>query len=174
MHNPCVFSPDRRYRYLLVHRWDELFPEKACAIIGLNPSTAAEDLLDPTTTRLKDFCTAWGFNCFYMLNLFAFRATDPDVMKASDDPVGPDNDRWIRTACHQTECIVAAWGKDGGFRGRDRSVLRLLQEKPLFCFGLTKCDQPKHPLYLAKTTPLVPFNGTRARNPPVYGGKNCI
>jgi hypothetical protein len=41
MPNECVFSPDRRYRYTLVHRWDELLdPGRGIAWIGLNPNTA--------------------------------------------------------------------------------------------------------------------------------------
>ena len=96
MSNECVFSPDRRYRYTLIHRWDEsLNPGHGIAWICLNPSTADEHQLDPTLRRIRDFSAVWGYAFFVMLNLFAWRATDPAGIKAAADPIGPDNDRWI-------------------------------------------------------------------------------
>ena len=77
--NICAFSPDRVYRYTLLHSWaDMLSPElKTIAWIALNPSTADENQLDPTLRRIRVFSAAWGYNSFMMLNAFAFRATDP-------------------------------------------------------------------------------------------------
>ena len=46
MENPCHFSPDRRHRYSLVHRWNPLFGERLIMWIGLNPSTADEAQLE--------------------------------------------------------------------------------------------------------------------------------
>jgi len=44
MRNACVFSPDRRHRYTLIHRWDELLASpdggRGIAWIALNPSSA--------------------------------------------------------------------------------------------------------------------------------------
>jgi hypothetical protein len=45
MQNECVFSADRRYRYVLKHTWEPLFP-KLCTWIGLNPSIADEQQLE--------------------------------------------------------------------------------------------------------------------------------
>ena len=53
--NECTFSPDRRHRYGLVHRWNPLFGDKLVLWIGLNPSTADEAKLDPTLTRIAAF-----------------------------------------------------------------------------------------------------------------------
>ena len=53
MQNACIFSSDRRYRYLLRHTWEPLFAPKFCTWIGLNPSVADETQLDPTLRRIR-------------------------------------------------------------------------------------------------------------------------
>src|SRR5436190_22946192 len=82
----ATLSECRRYRYTLTRVWDESYPR--IAWIGLNPSTADENVLDPTLRRVVRFSMDWGFGSFTMLNLFALRATDPVVMKAHFEPVG--------------------------------------------------------------------------------------
>ena len=152
MFNECEFSPDRKYRYVLKHRWDDLMPERACMWIGLNPSTADEQQLDPTLRRIRGFCISHDFNCFYMLNIFAFRATDPKVMKVEKDPAGPDNDMWLKDISDRCQLIVACWGVHGSHNGRSEEVISLLKGhgKTLKCLGRTREGYPSHPLYLPK------------------------
>ena len=64
-------------------------------VIGLNPSTADEVTDDPTVRRCINYAKAWGYAGLCMTNLFAYRATDPVVMKAVAEPIGPDNDRYL-------------------------------------------------------------------------------
>ncbi|HUJ45239.1 MAG TPA: DUF1643 domain-containing protein [Opitutaceae bacterium] len=157
MHNECVFSPDRRYRYTLIHRWDELLdPGRGIAWICLNPSTADERQLDPTLRRIRDFSAAWGYAFFVMLNLFAWRATDPAAMKAAVDPIGPDNDPWIDHWGTRAERIIVGWGEHGAHRGRDRQVLARLDPRKTFCLGRNASGQPRHPLYVARRTRPIP------------------
>jgi len=158
MPNECVFSPDRRYRYILIHRWDELLtPERGIAWIGLNPSTADEHRLDPTLRRIRTFSAAWGYAFFVMLNAFAWRATDPADMKAAADPVGPDNDRWIAYWSTRVERVMLAWGEHGTHLERDRQVLGLLPSARVFCLERNASGQPKHPLYVARHAVPQPF-----------------
>lgn len=82
MQNACHFSDCRKYRYTLLHRWDELFERRRALFICLNPSTVDENQLDPTLTRIKSFSERLGANEFLMLNLFAYRATEPKEMLA--------------------------------------------------------------------------------------------
>jgi hypothetical protein len=77
MQNDCVFSSDRRYRYVFRHTWEPLFVPKLCTWIGLNPSVADETQLDPTLRRIRAFSGAWGYNGFIMTNLFGLVSTDP-------------------------------------------------------------------------------------------------
>lgn len=151
MPNECVFSADRRHRYTLIHRWDELFnPTKGIAWICLNPSTADENQLDPTLRRIRDFSTQWGYSHFIMLNAFAWRATDPADMKVSADPIGPDNDKWIAHWSERVDRVMLGWGEHGAHNGRDQQVLALLDRRKTYCLDRNASGQPKHPLYVAK------------------------
>ncbi|MEY4938711.1 MAG: hypothetical protein RIQ93_446 [Verrucomicrobiota bacterium] len=155
MRNDCIFSADRRYRYTLIHRWDELLtphPARGIAWICLNPSTADEHQLDPTLRRIRDFSATWGYSYFVMLNLFAWRATLPADMRRAADPVGPENDRWIAHWAGQVDRVMVGWGEHGAHLERHTAVLRLLDPAKTFCLQRNASTQPKHPLYVAKAT----------------------
>jgi hypothetical protein len=153
MPNPCVFSPCRKYRYRLEHDWrDMLSAGKSIMWIGLNPSTADENDLDPTLRRIRGFSTDWGFDSFIMTNLFAYRATKRADMLRYSHPIGPDNDRILQECAESSQIIITAWGNDGSHMGRDRHVLSLLPRKKVFCLGRNGDGTPCHPLYLAGST----------------------
>jgi hypothetical protein len=160
--NPCTFSPDRLYRYTLLHEWDQIFQPRLAAVIALNPSTADEADLDPTLRRIRSFCMAEKMTGFCMLNLFGYRATNPVVMKTQADPVGPDNDRHILEWAQKADRVIVAWGTHGNFRQRDSHVLSLLRQARIqtFCWGFNQNGSPKHPLYLPQSSPLLPFQTT--------------
>ena len=151
MENDCVFSQDRVYRYVLKHSWRDIFDdvEKSIVWIALNPSTADESQLDPTLTRIRNFSNQFGYNCFYMLNIFAFRSTDPKNMLNCKQPIGKDNDYWIKQICNKTDKIVCCWGNIGKHLNRSDQVRLLLKNHPLFYLDMSKENQPKHPLYLS-------------------------
>lgn len=155
----ATFSPDRRHRYTL---WRDCLlgvdNVSTLVVIGLNPSTADEKVDDPTIRRCLGFARAWGFGRLVMLNLFAFRATDPADMKRAADPVGPENDTTL-IAETKGRAVLCAWGADGGFLGRSGVVRRLLEGRDLRCLGRTKSGEPKHPLYLAAATKPEPLGG---------------
>jgi hypothetical protein len=160
----CQFSPCRQYRYRLWKRWDLSKP--SVAFIGLNPSTADENKLDPTLKRLQTFAQSWGFGGMEMLNLFAYRSTDPKGLNNVDDPIGHGNDRAIRLTTDACQHVVCCWGIHGGKMGRSAIVLWAIQktvpQSQIYCFGLTqpvkvgeeakKYPQPLHPLYLKSDT----------------------
>jgi len=152
MQNECVFSHDRRFRYIFRHRCEPLFPPKLCTWIGLNPSVADETQLDPTLRRIRTFSTAWGYNGFIMTNLFALVSTDPDQLYSETDPVGPENDRYILQAVQETGVVIAAWGAVGGRQNRCAVVLKMLAGVDLLCLKKTKGGYPIHPLYVAAGT----------------------
>ncbi|MCM2274512.1 MAG: DUF1643 domain-containing protein [Candidatus Didemnitutus sp.] len=155
MENPCHFSPDRRHRYSLVHRWNPLFGDRLILWIGLNPSTADEAQLDPTLTRIRAFSQRENFDGFWMANLFALRTPYPKEMMADLDPVGPENDAALLDAANRCEKIVAAWGVCGEFQARADAVVRLFAGRELWCLGTTQDGHPRHPLYVAAKQPLV-------------------
>lgn len=151
----ATFSPCRTWRYALWRTWDE--SAGLMGFIGLNPSTADEKVNDPTIRRCIGFAMTRRLGGIIMLNAFAFRATDPDVMKAASDPVGPGNNEAIRDYAAKCCVLVACWGAHGSFLNRHEAIKRILsgQDRPIRCFGLTKGGQPKHPLYLPGTAELV-------------------
>jgi hypothetical protein len=123
--------------------------------VGLNPSTADETQDDPTIRRCVAFAKTWGYSAMCMTNLFAFRATLPKDMKAAIDPIGPDNDEYLFKIAYEAGIIVAAWGANGVYKGRDMEVRALLPA--LHCLALTKEGHPGHPLYLKKTLVPIPL-----------------
>ena len=145
----AVFSDCERYRYLLTRVWE---PEgKRVLFIMLNPSTADEIKNDPTVERCERRARTLGFGAFRVCNIFGFRATDPKVMRAQTDPVGPQNDQSIMESCDWADQVICAWGTHGAHRARGKHVIELVREKQIspYHLGLSKEGHPKHPLYIA-------------------------
>lgn len=153
-----LFSDDRVYRYTLWREWADLFTTtlRVVNFICLNPSTATETLDDPTMRKCIKFSKAWGYDAMCVTNIFAYRATNPEEMKAAADPVGPDNDNWIRHVALQSDLVVAAWSQHAGHRGRSKEVRDLLVRmgKPVHYLrmGTGQAPEPWHPLYLPDST----------------------
>ncbi len=150
----AVYSPCERYRYALTRVWDTAGAR--ALFVMLNPSTATEAQNDPTVERCERRARALGFGAFRVCNIFAFRATDPKVMRATADPVGPDNDAAILEGAGWAGAeaggrIVCAWGTHGAHLDRGPAVERLLRGtgQALFHLGLSQAGHPKHPLYIA-------------------------
>ncbi|WP_172300438.1 DUF1643 domain-containing protein [Pseudoruegeria sp. HB172150] len=144
----AVYSDCEQFRYLLTRTWDPA--GRKALFVMLNPSTATEIQNDPTVERCERRARALGFGAFRVTNIFAYRATDPKVMRAAPDPVGPANDRAIAESAPWADQIVCAWGSHGAHLDRGHRVEALLRDTnlPLYHLGLTKAGQPKHPLYI--------------------------
>ncbi|MCC7001931.1 MAG: DUF1643 domain-containing protein [Gemmatimonadaceae bacterium] len=89
-------------------------------------------------------------------NLFAYRSTNPARLKIARDPVGPENDTWLRRLAREAEPVVAGWGEHGQLFDRDQRVRTLLPA--VHVLGTTKAGRPRHPLYLPRT--LLPYTWT--------------
>jgi hypothetical protein len=157
---PCAFSEDRRYRYVLWRCWVAVERPRYLMVIGLNPSTADETQDDPTIRRCVGFAKDWGFDALCMTNLFAFRATDPAVMKATDDPEGPDNGEWLKRLAAGAGLILAAWGVHGVYMGQAGWTTGTIRDDlslELHALGTTKDGHPRHPLYMPKAAQPTPY-----------------
>ncbi len=160
-----TFSEDRRHRYTLWREWDLMFGDSSSPrfvnFICLNPSTATETLDDPTIKRCIRFSKRWGYDAMCVTNIFAYRATNPVDMMVQDDPVGPDNDAWLRQVATDASLVIAAWSGHASFKGRSSEVRALLREigKPVHYLkmGSGKNPEPWHPLYLPNSTEPVPW-----------------
>ena len=137
------FSRCGRYRYWLRRHWNP--GRLQCAFIGLNPSTADARIDDPTLRRCIGFAKQWGYGSLLLVNLFAWRATDPRDLLDAPDPVGPQTNEWLRRATQESGVVVAAWGNGGKLADRAYDVATQL--RPLHCLGTTSLGMPRHPLY---------------------------
>jgi hypothetical protein len=155
----AIVSPCGRYRYWLGRTWSAAKP---LLFVMLNPSTADAEQDDPTIRRCIRFGEAMGFGGIEVVNLFAFRATQPKAMALAGFPVGPDNDEHIRAAAASAGAVCAAWGAVGT---RNAAEARVQVVAPLIraaghelqCLQITRSGYPQHPLYLSSSCRLKPY-----------------
>ncbi len=149
MKHATFAGDDAEFRLTLIRLWDAGYP--LLVVCMLNPSTADAELDDPTILALNHFAFAWGFGGILVVNLNAFRASRPEVMRAAADPVGPKNAATIedalRYAAGTSGMALAAWGNNGD-PAQVRSFVAQAREKGvrLVCLGTTKDGAPKHPM----------------------------
>lgn len=82
----AVISDDGRYRYRLWRTWAPELPRMAW--IMLNPSTADAEVDDPTIRRCVGFAKREGCGGIEVVNLYAYRSTDPSVLGTVDEKHG--------------------------------------------------------------------------------------
>jgi hypothetical protein len=151
-------SPCGRYRYTLERIWDEKTPP--LVFVMLNPSTADADLDDPTIRRCMGFGRREGAGGIFVVNLYAFRATDPATLWTVDDPIGPLNHHAHAIAVVRPHRgpVICAWGANAKEDAWTKFVWASeLRGHRLACLGKTKDGAPRHPLYLANSAALEDF-----------------
>jgi hypothetical protein len=160
LHSDAHLSADGRFRYRLERRWDR--PGRVLVCVGLNPSTAdaAED--DATIRVLVGLARREGYASLLMLNLYAYRATDPDQLRRELDlgleyasagfpgthDVQGDNDGWLRQHATVYGRALCVWGAGAPY-ARQREVAALFPR--LQCLGVNRDGSPWHPLRKALT-----------------------
>ena len=105
-----LYVPNRysEYRYILGTRG-----QKPLICMGINPSTAAPDALDPTLQSAQRIALANGYDSFLMFNVYAQRATRPNDMEQSCNPVlHEENRKAFRylLSLSPAPALWAAWG----------------------------------------------------------------
>lgn len=150
---------DGCYRYRLWRIWDE--SRDRLAWVMLNPSVADGDSDDPTIRKCMGFARRWGFGSIEVVNLYAFRATDPRVLHAAikelGEPyaVGPRNEDSIIEVCTRAKTVIAAWGTKDFAVPHAAAVKRTLLERipSVLSLGRTEGGHPRHPLYVPYDAP---------------------
>lgn len=166
LESSAIISPCGLYRYELRRVWDYSLP--IVIFIGLNPSTADGTIDDMTIKTCVRYAKRWGAGGIIMLNLFAYRSRDPRALLMVSDPIGPENDLYIRKAMVPRPVhVIAAWGAfpiaklrawdvDQTIRNiQAASMLR--DEPPLSCLAMNADGSPHHPLYLPGDTMPKPY-----------------
>ncbi len=151
-------SDDGHYRYRLWRLWDSCLP--IMVWIMLNPSTADANEDDPTIRKCIGFAKANHHGGIIVVNLFAWRSTDPKELPRVSDPIGPDNDEHIRWACAAPllATVVAGWGVSKWAEKRAVTVKVLIRGgvgRDIKCFRRSESGAPWHPLYLPYSSLMV-------------------
>ena len=151
------------YRYILGSRG-----KKPLICIGINPSTAAPDALDPTLQSVNRIALSNGYDSFLMFNVYAQRATRPDDMEKAMNPLLHEENRkafrYLLSLSPQP-AVWAAWGNIIEKRDYLTDCMRdfLADGKAVgakwYTAGpLLKSGHPHHPLYLRRDTKLLDFD----------------
>ena len=151
------------YRYILGTRG-----ENPLICIGINPSTAEPDHLDNTLKSVQRIALAGGFDSFVMFNVYAQRATDPDAMERTCNPLLHRENMAAFDyvlSLSKSPAVWAAWGAILAKRDylldclRDMIAIGEKRNARWFSAGpISKKGHPHHPLYLRKDAPLEPFD----------------
>jgi hypothetical protein len=74
-----------------------------------------------------------------------------------EDPVGPDNDKYLRGLASDI-VVVCAWGDIQRWAmSRLEAVKPILAGRQLHCLGVTRRGHPRHPSRLPYSNPLMEF-----------------
>lgn len=154
LHSSVVFSDDRRYRYSLVRAWDTNKPKVSFCL--LNPSTADETHDDATISRCIERARRLGYGSIEIVNLFAFKSTQPKYLYAARYPKGTRNFEYIIKAAKTAQLFIVGWGQHGRLHEQDKFILQKLKRTRVvvYCLGQNKNGTPRHPLYLSYNEPI--------------------
>ncbi len=145
------FSDCRRYRFALSRTWDAGL--QSVLFVMMNPSTADEQVNDPTVARCMGFAQSWGYGRLLVGNVCAYRATDKTVLLGVADPVGPGNIAGIVAMAREADATVIAHGQlPKGLQVHAEAVCAALRDAGigLNILRLSTHGVPVHPLYLPK------------------------
>lgn len=175
-------SPCGRYRYYLERSWNIQLPWMGFCM--LNPSTADANTDDQTIRKCMGFARRHGCGGIIVVNVCAFRATNPKELLSQHDPVGK---RSVVSHCYEVAMdltafsggkMVVAWGKQMPALERRGCYIDALsalrnvdyrnacapyppRRPPIYCLGTTKDGHPRHPCYLPYDTELEEFGGVK-------------
>ena len=159
LNNSAVISECGLYRYELRRTWGA---DKAWVLfVCLNPSTADHEAEDNTSRICINYAKRWGFGGLVIANLFAYRSTDRSKIYEVSDPVGLENDDYLKRLSSEASETVCAWSDDGGYMDRDLIVFPLLHSPK--CLTTLKSGRPGHPLYKSKELKPIAFTGDQGR-----------
>ena len=160
-----LYAPNfySEYRYILGTRG-----KNPLICIGINPSTAQPGALDNTLKSVERIALGNGFDSFIMFNVYAQRATDPDAMESTCNPLlHKENLEAFRYVLSISEkpAVWAAWGTIIEKRPylpecvKDMVAAGQAYGAQWYCAGaVSKKGHPHHPLYLRKDEKIRPFD----------------
>ena len=160
-----LYAPNfySEYRYILGTRG-----KNPLICIGINPSTAQPGDLDNTLKSVERIAHGNGFDSFIMFNVYAQRATNPDTMEKTCNPMlHEENMKAFRYVLSISEkpTVWAAWGtiieKRDYLKDCLRDMIAAGEEYGARWVCAGKCSKkghPHHPLYLRKDELIRPYD----------------
>ena len=151
----CIPENDKYKRFLLgQHGTRELLA------IGLNPSTANEHKLDPTSRNIKTIASKHGYYGWWLTNLYPLRTSKPHLLPLrSDTKLAKENLDFIKNILNneafKISAVLLCWGNNidrfNYLRKYSTELLNYLDEINMncLCIGLTAKENPFHPSPMA-------------------------
>lgn len=135
------------------------------------PMSGHIELSLPPDRRCEGYARDWHYDGYVICNPCAYRSTDPRVMRLAEDPIGPGNQMWLARIANECPAVICGWGDNiDPALARHTHDIFAHQGARLFCFGLNKSGQPKHPLYLKRTAAVHEMKPAEQR----WGGFTCL
>jgi hypothetical protein len=160
----ATLSDDGKYRYDLGRAWGK--GESQVVWVLLNPSTADAEKDDMTVSKCVGFSKRWGYDAMIIVNLYAYRATKPEVLLEVEDPFGPANYSSVKRRIGDADLLVLGWSGaiekvNPSTRHWSKTLSRYNVEQVAkdngltpMCLGRTGLGHPRHPSRLGYDTPL--------------------
>lgn len=158
MRRNATISTCGHFRCQLGRYYDEGCNKPCCAIapkhLGYiayvlnNPSTASEEIDDPTIRRLWGFTVAMGYGAMQVFNTNPYRSTVPHLAIVPPEPVMKVNDQWLEYGIRTSAALICGWGDKANDALARRAVGVLHGLGPMGAFRVTAKGNPQHPLYL--------------------------
>lgn len=137
--------------------------------VGINPSTAEPDKLDPTLQSAQRIAHANGFDSFLMFNVYAQRATKPEDMERNRNAwLHGENMKafaYLLSLSRDPPSVWAAWGsiieKRAYLADCVADMIEIAEKHRAVWYHagpISKAGHPHHPLYLRADTRLEPFD----------------
>ena len=124
--------------------------------IGLNPSTANEDKLDPTSRNIQTIANNNGCDGWWLVNLYPKRTSKPiNLPQRVDKSLAQENIDFIKEMFRDTSFniikIICCWGNHVDdhlyMRNQASKIINVFKEAGFkcHCIGTTKSGNPYHP-----------------------------
>jgi len=162
-----VNTPDNKSRFVLGSHGNN-----PLLCIGINPSTATPDKLDPAMKWLSEFSKNKGYDGFIMINIYPQRGADPKkIDKQRNDDLHRENMYQINGVLknifkNNKQTILAIWGVSIKVRPWLKDCLHeLVKNIQAFssdyhwkCLGLTKEGHPSYPFGIKSNVDFIDFD----------------
>ena len=129
---------------------------KELLAIGLNPSTANEDKLDPTSRNIQTIASNNGCDGWWLVNLYPKRTSKPkNLPKKINKDLAKQNVDFIKQLLsndsYSISKVICCWGnhiEDHQYlQDQAQKIINLVKESghQSLCIGITESGNPFHP-----------------------------